>query len=139
MLKDLALASTAVSVYDLPEDITLAMSALFMGYPVNRSDQLDAQSYVDYLCNWFSEKKQTACLAITLPSKSAMCLVFVKDGNFVGTFYVEDQTYTTDRNYLNQLLQADPQANVEASILPPEMTSQAVRFGFSISMARKAQ
>lgn len=139
MMSDLELGETKVTIYDLPEEVTLSMSALFLGYPVQRSDDLDARSYMDYLCGWFEEKGQTACLAFSLPSKAATCLGFIHKGQFVGSFYVEDQKFTPDRNYVYQLLSEDPQAGVEASILPPEMTSSAVRFGFSLSMSRKRQ
>ncbi|HEY9785770.1 MAG TPA: hypothetical protein V6D17_10240, partial [Candidatus Obscuribacterales bacterium] len=70
-------------------------------------------------------------------STAATCLVFVYKGQFCGAFYVEDQKFTQDITFVHELLRQDNQANVEASILPPEMTSSAVRFGFSLSMARQ--
>lgn len=139
MMQDLALPETTVTVYDLPAEVALPMSALFLGYPVNRSDDLDARAYSDHLCNWFAEKKQTACLAFSLPSSAATCLGFIHQGGFVGAFYVEDQKFTQDQNFVYELLAREPQAGVEASILPPDMTSSAVRYGFSLSMARKGQ
>jgi hypothetical protein len=138
MLGDMALPDTNVSVYSLPEDVTLSMSALFLGYPVQRSDDLDARSYMDYLCGWFQEKGQTACLAFSLPSTAATLLGLVAHGQFIGSFYVEDQQFSRDRNRVYELLASDPQAGMEASILPPEMTSSSVRFGFSLSMAVKS-
>jgi hypothetical protein len=137
MLNDLELDDTVVKIYDLPENVTLAMSALFLGYPVQRNDDYDARSYMDYICSWFESKGQTACLAITLPAKAATCLGYVYKGQFCGAFYVEDQKFTQDKQFVYDLLRDDPKANVEASILPPEMTSSAVRFGFSLSMARQ--
>ncbi len=136
MLTDLDLPDTLVKIYDLPEAITLSMSALFLGYPVQRDDNYDARSYMDYICSWFASKGQTACLAISLPSKSATCLGFIHNGKFCGAFYVEDQHFAPDKEFVYELLRSDKDANVEASILPPEMTSSAVRFGFSLSMAR---
>jgi hypothetical protein len=137
MLADLELPDTNVRMYDLPEGVTLAMSALFLGYPVQRNDDYDALSYMDYICNWFESKAQTACLAITLPSSQATCLGFIHKGQYVGAFYVEDQKFNKDIAFVHDLLRKDKDANVEASILPPEMTSSAVRFGFSLSMARQ--
>jgi hypothetical protein len=139
MLADLEVPDTDVKIYDLPENVTLAMSALFLGYPVQRNDDYDARAYMDYICGWFESKGNTACLAITLPSNSATCLGFVYKGQFCGAFYVEDQQFRTDKEFVYELLRNDPRANVEASILPPEMTSSAVRFGFSLSMAKKRQ
>jgi hypothetical protein len=137
MLADLELMETSVRMYDLPEGVTLAMSALFLGYPVQRTDDYDALSYMDYICNWFESKAQTACLAITLPGSQATCLGFIHKGQWSGAFYVEDQKYTREVSFVHELLRKDPQANIEASILPPEMTSSAVRYGFSLSMARQ--
>ena len=136
MLADLSLPSTKVSIYDLPESLTLAMSAIFMGYPVKRTDDFEARPYFDYICDWLESKSQTACLAITLPSTSGNCFAYIYRGQFAGGFYVEDQVFTQDKNFIYRLLRNDKNANIEASILPPEMTSSAVRFGFSISMAR---
>jgi hypothetical protein len=137
MLADLALPDTDVKMYDLPEDVTLAMSALFLGYPVQRNDDFDSRSYVDYICNWFEGRKQTACLAITLSEKRGTCLGFIYEGNYCGAFYVEDQIFRVDKDFIYELVANDPQASVEASILPPEMTSSVVRFGYSLSMANK--
>lgn len=138
MLRDLALPETEVTVYDLPEKVTLAMSSLFMGYPVQRNDEVGSRAYFDYLCNWFADKKQTACLAINMSGGHGMCLAFVHDGNYIGAFYVEDQTFSEDPAFVHGLLDKDPQAAVEASILPPEMMSAAMRFGFNLTMAQKA-
>jgi hypothetical protein len=137
MLQDLEKPDTAIQLYDLPENIVLPMSALFLGYPVPREENVDARTYMDYMCNWFESKSQTACLAITFPSRSATSLCFIHEGKFCGAFYVEEQKFSQDKEFVYSLMQGDPQASVEANILPPEMTSSAVRFGFNLSMARK--
>ncbi len=135
MLSDCQTPETQLLMYGLPEEVTLAMSALFLGYPVERSDDLDARSYMDYIMSWFSQKEQTACLAFSLQMSGATLLAFVHRGQFVGSFYVETQEFSRDINFVYNTITQDPQARVEASILPPELTSAAVRFGFSLSMA----
>jgi hypothetical protein len=137
MLQDLEKVDTAIQLYDLPESVVLPMSALFLGYPVPREENVDARTYMDYMCNWFESKSQTACLAITFPSRSATSLCFIHEGKFCGAFYVEEQKFSQDKEFVYSLMASDPQASVEANILPPEMTSSAVRFGFNLSMARK--
>jgi hypothetical protein len=137
MLNDLNDPETSILIYDLPETVTLAMSALFLGYPVDRSDDLDARSYIEYIGSWLSQREQTACLAVSL-SAGGTCLAFVHGGRYCGSFYVENQTYSEDIKVLYDLIANDPKAQVSASILPPEMTSKSVKFGFSLSMARKA-
>lgn len=137
MLADLALPETQVTIYDLPEDATLSMSSLFLGHPVDRTDDLDARSYMDYLAGWFQQKKQTACMAISLPSTGGNCLVFVHEGNFGGSFHVDEQKFSRNIADVHQILANDPNAGLAASILPPEVTSAAMKFGYSLSMARK--
>ncbi len=137
MLNDLESPDTLVTLYDLPEDITLAMSALFLGYPVKREDNYSALDYMRYICDWFEKEKGTATLAISMSGGRGMCLGYIFKGEFRGSFYVEDQAFHPDRSYIEQILQNDPEATLGVSILPPQMTSSAVRFGFSLSMARK--
>ena len=136
MLSDFKLPDTRVTIYDLPDSVTLSMSALFLGYPVQRNDQYDTRTYIDYICEWFASKGQTACIAMSLPNKQSTCLLFVHNGTFVGAFHVKDQIFTQERQFVYDLLKDEPNATVAVSILPSELTSAAVRFGFSLSMAR---
>jgi len=136
MLADLESPDTVVTIYDLPEEITLAMSSLFLGYPVERHDDYSAKEYLDYICNWLGQKNGTATLAISLTQDRGTCLGYIYKGEFSGAFYVEDQAYRADRAFVDDLLGNDPRAALEVSILPPEMHASAVRFGFSLSMAR---
>jgi len=91
---------------------------------------------MDYILSWLAQKEQTACLAFSLPTLAGTCLMFIFKGKYAGAFYVEDQKFSDDINFVYQLLSQDPVARVEASILPPEMTSASVRFGFSLSMSK---
>lgn len=134
MLSDCQTPNTQLVMYGLPEEVTLAMSALFLGYPVERSDDLDARSYMDYIMNWFAQKQQTACLAYSVNEASGTLLAFIHRGAFVGSFYVESQEFSEDINFVYNMLAQDKSARVEASILPPELTSTSVRLGFSLSM-----
>lgn len=134
MLSDCQTPNTQLVMYGLPEEVTLAMSALFLGYPVERTDDLDARSYMDYIMNWFAQKQQTACLAYSVNEASGTLLAFIHRGAFVGAFYVESQEFSRDINFVYNMIAQDKSARVEASILPPELTSASVRLGFSLSM-----
>ncbi len=136
MLSDLEASDTVVTLYDLPEEITLAMSSLFLGYPVERHDDYSAKEYLDYICSWLGQKNGTATLAISLTEDRGTCLGYIYKGTFGGAFYVEDQKFRADRAFVDEMLTNDPRAALEVSILPPEMHASAVRFGFSLSMAR---
>ncbi len=135
MLQDMRLPNTEVLVYDLPENVILAMSALFLGYPVERKDTLDPRSYFDYIVDWLELKQLTACVAFSMPTIMGTCLGFVCNGTFIGTFYVEEQSFSPELEFIYDLIAQDYATKVEVSILPPEMTSSSVRFGFSLRMA----
>jgi hypothetical protein len=137
-LQDLSLPNTDVTMYDLPESLVLSSSSLFLGYPVPREDDYDARAYMDYICDWFEGKGNTACLAFSFPSNNGHCFAYVHRGQMIGAFYVEEQVFTQDKEYVHKLLEREPRAELSVSILPPEMTSSAVRFGYSLSMARKS-
>jgi len=127
-----------VIMYDLPESLVLSSSSLFLGYPVPRQDDYNSRDYMDYICEWFEGKGNTACLAFSFPSNNGHCFAYIHRGQLVGAFYVEEQVFTQEKEYVYKLLEKEPNADLSVSILPPEMTSSAVRFGFSLSMARKS-
>lgn len=134
MFADMLLNDTEILIYDLPEEVVLAFSALFLGYPVERKDTLDARSYTDYIVDWLHGKQLTACLAFSFPSRLRTSLSFIHQGNFVGSFYVEEQKFSSDPAFVYELISEDPATKTEASILPPEMTLSSVRYGFKLTM-----
>ncbi|MFA6212889.1 MAG: hypothetical protein WCT03_13205 [Candidatus Obscuribacterales bacterium] len=136
-LTDLEAPDTMVTMYDLPDEAALAMSALFLGLALEREDNLDSRSYFDHVMNWFVTSASTACVVITLPSSKSTYLVFVGKGQFGGAFFVEEQQFTKDRNAIYQLFEADQGAVVEVSLLSPEAIAPGVRFGYSLTMARQ--
>lgn len=123
MVRDLQFPNSIVKVYPLSESTVMPMSALFLGYPIFRTDDLGAAEYVDYICGWLKNREQTACLAINLPQSYATCLCLIYQGTFAGALYVEDQELIRDQKFVMELLRSEPEANVEASILPPELSS----------------
>lgn len=130
-LETMKAPDTVVAIYDLPEDIVLAMSSLFLGYPVERHDDYSAREYLDYICNWLAQKSGTGTLAIST-RLGRTYLVYIYSGEHLGTFSVDDQTYCEDEGLLREILKDNPRSNVEVSILPPEMTAEGVLFGFNL-------
>jgi hypothetical protein len=136
-LKQLEDEDAQIRIYPLTDDITLPLSALFYGYPVERSDNLDTRSYLDYLLEWLAGKKQTACIAISFATRQVTCLLLVYQGKFTGAFHIDRQEFSTTIDPVHNLLKAEPTASFEASILPVEIVSPAMHFGHSLSMAHK--
>ncbi len=137
LMKDLSLTDTTVVIYDLPEELILAMSALFVGEQLNRTDENDSQTYFDYIVGWLKEKEQTACIALSLPTKSGEYLGeylgFVYKGKFIGSFSIESQKHFADISPMFNLIEKNPQTLVQVSILPAENTSKPW-FGHSLNM-----
>jgi hypothetical protein len=137
MVSDLLLPETTVVLYDLPETIILPMSALFLGYRIQRDDELDGSGYLSYISDWCKERSVTACIAITLPASATTCLAFIHKGKFSGAHHVESQIFTKEISYVRALLSLDPDADVEATIVPEQSGSAAMPYGFSLSTAKK--
>lgn len=135
LLSDCKIPGTQILRSSLSEEIILPMSALFLGYPVERSDSLDAPGYLQYLKKWCLKKQQTACLAISLPTHEAV-LDFVYKGNPVGSFEVDSQRYSPARDTrtpADRLVQLHPTSSVECSILAPEPIE---KLGFRLTNRR---
>jgi hypothetical protein len=137
MLKDLKKPGSHVMLYSLPEEMTICISALFLGYPVKRTDKLDAKQYLGYICDWLRKKGQTACLVLVTPSDEALLLGFVYRGNQFGAFDVQDQQRYKKIEVLQEMLEKEPGAQLTASILPPELTSSPA-YGFTLSSAKQS-
>jgi hypothetical protein len=76
-------------------------------------------------------------LAVTLEKSQSLCLGFVHRGYYCGSYDIEEQNFETELWALERRLEREPQSTIEASALPAQMTSPLVRFGFSLSVARK--
>jgi hypothetical protein len=137
MLTDLDAPDAVVTLYDLPEDVTIAMAALFLGYPIDNNPAMSAREYSDFIMSWFAENGSTACLAVTIGQTKSTYLVFVHKGKFAGVFFVEEQAFSRDATEILKLFNQYPDANIEASLLNAETLTSGVRFGYSLTMARK--
>lgn len=135
MLADLECPDTVVTLYDLPLDISLSMSSTFLGYPVQPQPNLTPSQYLEFILDWFSKQGGIATIAAQLTT--GLCLGYIYEGKYRGAFYVETQEFNEDINFLYQLVASDPDPQLAVSILPNEMHSNAVRFGYSLSMSRK--
>jgi hypothetical protein len=136
LVGDLNASDCVVTLYDLPEPVTLAMSALFLGCDVEADDSMTSRNYFDFVMNWFVQNKRTACVAVTLSDLSNY-LILVHHGRFIGAFFVNEQQFTSDINLINNLFVEDPNAVVKASLLSDELFTPGTRIGYSFSMARK--
>ena len=136
-IADMKHPDTKIKLYDLPESLVLASSALFLGYPVEHQIEPVPRDCFDYTLEWLDSKKYTACLTIGLTNRIGHCFVYIYRGLYVGSFYVEDQTFNQNRDFVYSIIAEDPKATINVQILPNEMTSAAVRFGYSLSIATK--
>ncbi|HEY9715882.1 MAG TPA: hypothetical protein V6C69_00330 [Trichormus sp.] len=140
ILSDLSLPETDLRMYKLPADVIFAMSSLFLGHAWERTaemDTADAKGQLQILLKAFEARATTACLAVTLEKSQSLCLGFVHRGYYCGSYDIEEQNFETELWALERRLEREPQSTIEASALPAQMTSPLVRFGFSLSVARK--
>jgi hypothetical protein len=118
-----------IRIYELPESVVLASSALFLGCPLTRNDDLSTQDYLAQMREWLKLYKQTACFACC--TRTTTWLDFYHDGEYCGTFCVEDQKFYRSENFLPQKLD-DPESHIELALLSPEIGEAEGGVGFAL-------
>lgn len=130
MLADAFVKGAEIRIYELPEDVVMALSALFLGCPLMRSDNLKPEEYVTEMRHWLQHHKQTACFACSLQTTTWLDLHY--DGDYAGTFCVEDQKFYRSEKFLMQKLN-EPNARVEMALLSPELGGDQKTVGLPLS------
>jgi len=136
-LADMESPDTMVTIYDLPAAVVLAMSALFLGHTIEKEDNMDSRTYFNSAMNSLEQNQSTACIVITIPSKTSTHLVFLGQGKFGGAFCIEDQQFSKSHDTLEKLFGSNSDAQVEVSFLSSEATAMAKGFGYSLTKLRK--
>jgi hypothetical protein len=128
LLLDSFLPETKLTVYDLPDEVILSMSAMFLGVPVLEKDYAD-QKKLNSLVKTL--KNDTAIL--TALAANEMCLAFLHEGEVFGSFHVDHQKFSDQGTSFDEVMDKAPDSKVEISILPAEMTTEKVLFGYGLS------
>jgi hypothetical protein len=116
--RDFRLKDCQAVSYKLPGEIVSCISALFIGYPVQKNTTYTPRSYLNAICEQSESRKGALCFAITHPSFKSHSLAFFYRSKFSGVLNVRDQLLVTDPNSLDSLLSMDPASTIEACILP---------------------
>lgn len=117
-----------VEQYELSREVAISMAALFLGYPVDRDDEYDAWHYFNYIFAWIQRKQQIACIVIAHASNQILALIH--RGELDRSFHIQDQRYI-DKSEVMEVLKEHPEADVQASILPPEFSINSKnRYGY---------
>ncbi|MEZ4535814.1 MAG: hypothetical protein R3D26_12570 [Cyanobacteriota/Melainabacteria group bacterium] len=124
---------TVVTLYDLPENLVLAKCSLFLGYPVQREDEYNSLDYYRYIMDWFKKEGGTACLGVSLSGGRGMVLGYIHQAELIGSFSVDEQIYSSEKEIFEALLEHDSDCKMEISILPPEFAELFSTYGFKLS------
>lgn len=136
MLEDLSLKSTEMQVYELPDEVVISMSALFLGVPIGAgqtADAGDSKNYIEVLMPSLESKQETACVMVSTNEKPSRCLGFVYLGHTFGSYSIVDQKFDTSFDPLVKLCSNSDDAQINAYLLPKEMTSASVVYGYSLT------
>lgn len=136
MLEDVTApdADSDVEMYELPKEIILSMSSLFLGYVDLPKSQQEKTSYAEQMLEHFGKVKEIACFNL-LDEKTDVPVAFgfICFGDFKGTYTFAGQTFSEKKEFLLKLL-LDPavQTKLQTHILPPAMTTDSIVFGYSL-------
>lgn len=132
LLGDLRLPDAELESYALPDELVLAMSALFLGCIVKRADTLTNEQYLEKVLVELATRADTACLSLHQDT-APLCLGLIAEGKLLGTYSIMERKYAANKDYLLEVLGKDDSGKLEAYILPSVMVSDSVRFGFSLT------
>lgn len=133
MLQDVQSADARMEMYDLPGDLVLSMSALFLGYADQNNEDLDNFAYADKIIAHLAARKETACLSLVEESLAPCALSYITNGEFKGTFAIAERTFGEEQDFFRQVLEKYPKMRLHAHILPAAMLTDSVRFGYSLT------
>ena len=103
----------AAEFYHKEAGVVVALSALFSGHPLERTDTFSADGYIGYIGSSMQQRQLTGCLAVTR-SDGSMALAMVHKGQWVGAFDVDRQWMQPNYNlFLNSII-LDQRADVRA-------------------------
>ncbi|MDZ4832340.1 MAG: hypothetical protein SGJ27_00930 [Candidatus Melainabacteria bacterium] len=136
MLADLALQTTDMQVYELPDEVVISMSALFLGVPIGAGqtgDAGDSKQYIHELMPSLHSKQETACVMVSTTDRPSRCLGFVHQGKTYGSYSIVDQKFDSSFDMLVNMCTESVDAQINAYLLPKEMTSKSVVYGYSLT------
>lgn len=135
LIEDVSAADTdaEMEMYELRAELILAMSSMFLGFVDRREDKLDNVSYAENMLSHFKANRGTACLSLMLESQTPCALGFICKGEFQGSYFINDRTFSADREFFFRSLNTVPDSKLKTYVLPPAMTTESVLFGYSLS------
>lgn len=135
MLADLGNQSTQMQVYELPEEVVISMSALFLGIPLDEGHAANSEprTYLDTVIPDLATREDTACMMVSTTEKPSRCLGFIYQGKPCGTYSIAEQKFDPSFDQLFELCDESDDARANAYLLPKEMISHSVRYGYSLT------
>ncbi|HEY9786974.1 MAG TPA: hypothetical protein V6D17_16400, partial [Candidatus Obscuribacterales bacterium] len=125
-------ASTLI-IYDLPAEVITSMSAMFLGVPVSLGENKEALKILRNSLKAMKKTGETGCFTLSLPNEGDLALVLFYRGDLFGVFHVDGQAFSGSLQSAEKLIKKSESATLELSILPKEMMSDAVLFGYGLS------
>lgn len=136
LLKDLSdeALDADLEMYELPREICVSMSSLFLGYTDEPDPKLSKSEYLASMLAHFARQKDTACFnLLEEDTDTPFALGFVFAGDFHGSYLITERLYSKESGPLTSFLESGGKCKLQVHILPAAMISDSIRFGFSLS------
>ncbi|MBX9568070.1 MAG: hypothetical protein K2X77_04205 [Candidatus Obscuribacterales bacterium] len=135
MLEDVSVSDSdaELEMYELRDKLVLPMSAMFLGYIDNTVHELSNSEYAEKMLEYFSREGGTSCLSLMQDGKAPCALGFICDGEFQGSYSINDRVFSQDKEFFFSLLEKVPNAKLKTYVLPAAMTTESVLFGYSLN------
>ncbi len=132
MREDILDGETFLQVYELPQAAVLSMSALFLGCPI-KSDSATVRDYLDTSLMSMSLAGETGCITYSADGKNTDSLIFIHEGQPLAGYEIAEQKYLEEPAALIKQLKELEAGQVEAHLLPTQLLSTSVKFGYKLT------
>lgn len=139
MMEDLSDAEGDLEMYELPVEIVLSMSSLFLGYLDRSAEDSSNAEHAEKMLSHFATENATACFSIINKDLKTEALAFIHEGRFKGAYEITDRRFSEDNEFFKQLLEKHDSSQLKIYILPSAMISESIRFGYSLNSEQFAK
>lgn len=133
MREDMLDGETFLQVYELPKASVLSMSSLFLGCPLKREDNSSISDYLDISLMSMSLAAETGCITYSQDGTRTDSMLFIHEGGPFAGYQIDSQQYVENPEELLKSLKEKEQGQVEAHLLPNQLLSSSVVFGYKLT------
>ncbi|MCA0312278.1 MAG: hypothetical protein LCH63_00395 [Candidatus Melainabacteria bacterium] len=132
--EDLLDGETFLQVYELPKETVYCMASLFLGCPIMLEGGTLADKFETTLMS-MNLAGETGCFTYSRDGMHTDSLIFIHEGKLFAGYEIAEQKYIDKTDALIDSLKHSDSGQLEAHLLPTQLMSSAVKFGYKLGQS----